>query len=206
MTPIDPQRDGRLFAAAAARNCEPILDVLRRVLPARGEVLEIASGTGQHVTHFAKALPELQWQPSDPDAGMRASIAAFIAHEHLANVRPPLALDVGLVPWPVTRADAVTCINMIHIAPWQAALDLLAGAARVLVPGGILVLYGPYRRFGRHTAESNAAFDAQLRASDPDWGVRDLEAVLDVARDHDLVDQEIVPMPANNFSVVLRKR
>jgi len=199
------QHERPLCAAAAERNREPILAVLERVLPARGEVLEIASGTGQHVVHFAKALPGLSWQPSEPDRAMHGSIAAWIAHEGLANVRPPIALDVSLDPWPVTRADAILCINMIHIAPWQAAVDLMAGAGRLLAPGGVLFLYGPYRRFGRHTADSNAAFDAQLKASDPDWGVRDLEAVVDIAEPNGLELEEVVAMPVNNFSVVLRK-
>jgi SAM-dependent methyltransferase len=196
---------GGLRAPAAERNKEPIVAVLKRVLPERGEVLEIASGTGQHVAHFAKALPLLQWQPSDPDHTIHGSIARWTAHERLENVRPPIALDVGVDPWPVDHADAVVCINMIHIAPWQATLDLMAGAGRVLPAGGVLVLYGPYRRFGRHTADSNAAFDAQLRATDPQWGVRDLEAVLDVAHQHGLASEEIVAMPANNLTLVLRK-
>jgi SAM-dependent methyltransferase len=196
--------DAGLLAPAAERNKEPILAVLKRVLPERGKVLEIASGTGQHVVHFAKAFPSLQWQPSDPDRHMHVSIARWIEHERLANVRPPIALDVG-EPWPVDHADAVLCINMIHIAPWQATLDLMAGAGRVLSAGGVLVLYGPYRRFGQHTADSNAAFDAQLRATDPHWGVRDLEAVLDVGQRHQLGAEEIVAMPANNLTLVLRK-
>ncbi len=197
--------DGGLSAPAAERNKEPILAVLRRVLPERGTVLEIASGTGQHVVHFAKALPSLRWQPSEPDRNMHASIQRWIGHAGLANVAPPVALDVCIKPWPVDRADAVLCINMIHIAPWQAGLDLIAGAARALPAGGVLVLYGPYRRGGEHTAESNAAFDAQLKATDPQWGVRDLEAVLAVAGRHGFAGEEIVAMPANNLTVVLRK-
>jgi len=198
-------RGERLVAPSAERNKEPILAVLWRVLPRQGAVLEIASGTGQHVTHFARALPDLQWWPSEPDVAMHGSIAAWIAHEGLTNVRPPVALDVGTAPWPIERADAVVCINMIHIAPWQATLDLMRGAGRVLPPDGVLVLYGPYRRGGEHTAPSNAAFDAQLRRSDPQWGVRDLEAVADAAKAHRLALEEIVPMPANNFVLVLRK-
>jgi hypothetical protein len=197
--------DAGLLAPAAERNKEAILAVLKRVLPERGRVLEIASGTGQHVVHFAKAFPSLQWQPSDPDRNMHGSIARWIEHDRLANVRPPIALDVGITPWPVDQADAVLCINMIHIAPWQATLDLMAGAGRLLPADAVLVLYGPYRRFGQHTADSNAAFDAQLRATDPQWGVRDLEAVLDVAHRHGLGKEEIVAMPANNLTVVLRK-
>jgi len=211
MAPDDGRRlptrssGGRLAAPAADRNKEPILTVLRRVLPQRGEVLEIASGTGQHVVHFATAFPALQWQPSDPDERMHASIESWIDNEQLSNVRAPITLDVCRLPWPVARADAILCINMIHIAPWQATLDLLAGAGRLLPPGGILFLYGPYRRRGRHTADSNAAFDAELRARDAEWGVRDLEAVTEVAASNGIVLDEVVAMPANNFSVVLRR-
>jgi SAM-dependent methyltransferase len=197
--------DGRVTAPAAERNKEPILEVLRRWLPPHGTVLEIASGTGQHVAHFAQALPSLAWQPSDIGVDGQESIRAWIAAERLSNVRPPLVLDVGRHPWPIDRAAAVICINMIHISPWQATLDLMAGAGRILDEGGILFLYGPYRRFGDHTAPSNAAFDADLRARDPAWGVRDLEAVTDAARGAGLTFCEAVPMPANNFSVIFRK-
>jgi SAM-dependent methyltransferase len=131
-------------APAADRNAEPILEVLRRVLPARGLVLEIASGSGQHAVHMARALPGIAWQPSDPDAGSRASIEAWRAEAALPNLRAPIALDV-LAPWPIDAADAVVCINMVHIAPWAASLALLAGAARVLPADGLLYTYGPYR-------------------------------------------------------------
>jgi SAM-dependent methyltransferase len=197
--------DARLYAPATARNRDPILAVLERSLPARGLVLEVASGTGEHAVHFAARLSALVFQPSDPDAAARASIDRWVAAAGLGNVRPALDLDAAAGGWPVDEADAVLCINMIHIAPWQATLDLMAGATRVLPAGGVLVLYGPYRRFGQHTADSNAAFDAQLRATDPQWGVRDLEAVLDVAHRHGLGSEEVVPMPANNLTVVLRK-
>ena len=155
--------------------------MLARVLPASGLVLEIASGTGQHAVHMARALPRLTWQPSDPDPEMRASIRAWTARSGLANVRAPLDLDVRAACWPLAAADAVVCINLIHIAPWSATAALAAGAARLLPPAGVLVLYGPFRREGRHTAPSNAAFDRSLRAADPDWGVRDLESAADVA-------------------------
>ena len=197
--------DGRWLFPAAERNKGPILDVLRRVLPARGLVLEIASGTGQHVVHFAAALPALVWQPTDPDPEMRASIAAWIAQERPANIRPPLDLDVTSAPWPIDHADAVLCINMIHVAPWAATARLVEGAARVLGTGRILFLYGPYRRFGRHTAPSNEAFDAQLRAQDPEWGVRDLEAVTEIAARHGFEPGEVCPMPANNHAVTFRR-
>jgi SAM-dependent methyltransferase len=194
----------RRTAPAAERNKEPILGVLKRVLPARGLVLEVASGSGQHVAHFARALPALQWQPTEFDPDMLPSIAAWIEAEPLANVRAPLLLDVGK-PWPIDRADAVVCINMTHISPWQATLDLISGTARVLDSGGVLFLYGPYRRFGAHTAPSNEAFDADLRARNPDWGVRDLEAVEAVAQQQGFALKDIAAMPANNFSVAFGK-
>ncbi|WP_179400745.1 DUF938 domain-containing protein [Burkholderia guangdongensis] len=202
-SPADPSQ--RLSAPAAERNRGPILDVLRRVLPARGAVLEIASGTGQHVVHFAQALPALDWQPSDPDTHARRSIAAWIAHTGLPNVREPLAFDVRDASWPLAAVDAIVCINMIHIAPWAAADALFAGASRALRPGGVLVLYGPYRRGGRHTAPSNEAFDAQLRSRDPSWGVRDLETVVALGLDRGLDCVEVVEMPANNLTVVFRR-
>lgn len=202
-THADPSQ--RLSAPAAERNRGPILDVLRRVLPASGSVLEIASGTGQHVVHFAQGLPALRWQPSDPDAHARRSIAAWIAYTGLPNVAEPLAFDVRDAAWPFATVDAIVCINMIHIAPWAAAEALFAGASRVLRPGGVLVLYGPYRRAGRHTAASNEAFDAQLKSRDPAWGVRDLEAVVALGLDAGLDCIEVVEMPANNLSVVFRR-
>jgi SAM-dependent methyltransferase len=194
----------RCSAPAADRNKGPILDVLARVLPATGDVCEIASGTGQHVVHFAAALPRLTWHPTEPDARLRASIAGWIAHTGLTNVRPPLHLDVG-EEWPIAKADAILCINMIHIAPWAATLHLVQGASRVLAPDGVLYLYGPYRRFGAHTAPSNAAFDADLRVTNPEWGVRDMETVVEVAGTSGFVLADVVPMPANNFSLVLRR-
>ena len=197
--------DGRWFTVSAERNKGPILAVLERTLPRTGLVLEIGSGTGQHVAHFAKALPELTWQPSDPDAAFRESIRSWVRGEHLGNVRAPVDLDVCRFPWPVTHADAVLCINMIHVAPWAATEALFAGAKDVLIHGGVLFLYGPYRRFGRHTAPSNEAFDAQLRTNDPTWGLRDLEAVVELAATAGFELAEFVDMPANNFSVVLRK-
>lgn len=192
-----------LTAPAAERNKEPILLVLKRVLPPSGLVLEIGSGTGQHVAHFARALPALEWQPSDPDPRSRASVRAWT--EGLANVRAPLDLHVCR-PWPVRQADAVVCINMIHVAPWAAAEALVAGAGEVVPAGGVLFLYGPYRRFGRHTAPSNEAFDASLRAEAPEWGVRDLGAVVALGAAAGFGLEEVVEMPANNLSVVLRKR
>lgn len=175
------------------------------MLPAAGHVLEIASGTGQHVAHFARGLPGLTFQPSEVDADRHASIEAWIAHGKLANVRPPIAFDVTRLPWPVRAADAVVCLNMIHISPWEATLALMRGAGEILSPGGVLVTYGPYARGGAHTAPSNEAFDASLKARDPRWGVRDMEAVAEAAGEAGLEFEEAVPMPANNFTLVFRR-
>jgi SAM-dependent methyltransferase len=190
---------------APERNKEPILQVLQRILPQRGRILEVASGTGQHIVHFARALPQLHWQPSDPEAAHRESIQARIEMEGLSNVAAPLALDVCDHPWPADGVDAVVCINMIHIAPWEATLALFEEAGRMLPPSGVLYLYGPYRREGRHTSASNEAFDADLRSRNPLWGVRDLEDVERHAGDFRLALGEVVPMPANNLSVVFRR-
>jgi SAM-dependent methyltransferase len=196
--------DGSLTAPAAARNRDPILAVLRRVLPARGTVLEIGSGTGEHAVYFAAGLPHLAWQPTDIDADALASISAHRRSAELPNLLPALALDAAAPVWPVARAEAVVAINLIHIAPWQAAKGLMAGTARVLAPGGVLYLYGPFKQDGRHAAPSNAAFDANLRACDPQWGVRDLREVAGLARRHGLDMVERVAMPANNLSVIFR--
>jgi SAM-dependent methyltransferase len=195
--------DPRRYAPATARNRDPILSVLRGVLPARGLVLEVASGTGEHCAHFAAALPGLDWQPTDPEAENRASIDAWC--RGLPNVRPAVALDAAAEAWPVPQADAVLCINMIHIAPWKATLGLLRGASRVLGEGGVLVLYGPYRRDGVPTAPSNEEFDASLRARDPRWGLRRLEEVAAEATRHGFGPPEVTEMPANNLTVLFRK-
>ena len=197
--------DPRLYAPAAARNRAPILAVLRGRLPPSGLVLEVASGSGEHAAFFAKALPSLAWQPSDNDPRALDSIAAFCAACALPNLLPPLRLDAEAATWPVREADAVLSINMIHIAPWSACIGLMAGAARLLPLGGLLYLYGPFMEKGRHTAPTNEAFDADLRARDPCWGVRDLDAVAEVAGRHGLELEETVAMPANNRSVVFRR-
>ena len=202
-SPLPP---GAIAAPAVARNREPILAVLRRVLPERGLVLEIASGSGEHAVYFAAALPGLTWQPTDADPEARESIAAYRAVMALPNVRPPLALDAAASHWPVTQADVIVSINMIHIAPWAAAEGLMTGAARLLPAGGMLFLYGPFREHGQHTAPSNAAFDESLRARNREWGVRDLDEVAALARRHGLVLEERVAMPANNLSVVFRRK
>jgi SAM-dependent methyltransferase len=190
---------------AAERNKEPILAVLRRVLPPAGTVLEVASGTGQHAVHFARGLPDLIWQPSEPDPDLRASITARVAAAGLPNLRQPLALDVLEPDWPIAHADAIVCINLIHIAPWPATEALFAHAGRLLAPPAVVVLYGPYRRRSVPTAPSNEAFDASLRRRNPAWGLRDLEAVEAVAATNGFAPPEVFEMPANNLSVVLRR-
>ncbi len=197
--------DPRPYAAAVARNREPILAVLRRVLPARGLVLEVASGSGEHALHFAPAFPSLLWQPSDRDPRAIASIAAHRATNEIPNLQPPLLLDAAAASWPIAQADAIVCINMIHIAPWEACIGLMAGAGRVLPKGGVLYLYGAYKEDGRHTADSNHAFDEDLRARNPLWGVRDLGEVTALAARHGLAHRETAVMPAHNRSVVFHR-
>lgn len=197
--------DRRLRSPSTARNREPILAVLQRVLPPDARVLEIASGSGEHGVFVARAMPGLTWQPSDPDADARASIAAWIETEGLSNVLSPRAIDVRQDLWGVEAEapyDAIVAINMIHISPWAATLGLLAGAGRLLRPGGVLYTYGPYKRDGRHTAPSNESFEASLRARDASWGVRDVAEVERAASLQGLALREIVDMPANNFSLV----
>ncbi len=201
---IAGMENARLHAPATLRNRDPLLAVLRPLLPGAGLVLEVASGTGEHVAHFAGALPGLLFQPTDPDADNRASIDAWT--EGLANVRPALALDTASASWPVARADAVLCINMVHISPWPATEGLVAGSARVLPSGRLLVLYGAFKRDDRHTAQSNAEFDADLRARDPAWGVRDLETVAALAEAAGFGAPEVVEMPANNLLVAFRRK
>jgi SAM-dependent methyltransferase len=194
-----------LTSAAAERNKDPILTVLESVLPASGRVLEIASGTGQHVCFFAAALPGLEWQPTEPDAAHREAIEARIRESGLANIAPPAALDVIEPHWPVSGSfDAVLCINMVHISPWAATHALLRGAARQLGPRGLLVLYGPYLENGT-AAQSNLDFDASLRRRNPEWGLRELAEVVRVGATHGLHRQQTVRMPANNLTLVFVK-
>jgi SAM-dependent methyltransferase len=193
-------------APAAARNREPILRVLREYLPRPALVLEIASGTGEHAVWFSSALSDVTWQPTDLDPEALRSIAAWRDAAGPPNLLPPLRLDAAADTWPVTRADAVVAINMVHIAPWTVTQGLMAGAARVLTSGGLVFLYGPFREGGVHTAVSNAAFDADLRARDPSWGIRDLDAITALARQHGIMGPERIAMPANNLSVVFRRR
>jgi SAM-dependent methyltransferase len=194
----------RLSSPAAERNKEAILEVLRRVLPESGRVLEIASGTGQHAAHFAAQLPRLIWQSSDPDPSCRAAAMERIVAAGLPNLPAIVDLDVHAQPWPIDSAAAVVCINMIHIAPWSAAEALVEGAGRVLDRGSPLVLYGPFRRSGVATAASNEAFDANLRRRDPRWGLRRLESVIELAARHGLQFEQVSELPANNIAVVFR--
>ena len=194
--------DARLRYIATDRNRDPILGVLKRILPARGLVLEIASGSGEHIVYFARALPELTFQPSDPDPKTLPSIAAWTAHEAAANVLPPLAIDASAGEWPVQSADAILCINMVHISPWSATQGLIRNAARLLPKGGPLYLYGPYRRAGIATAQSNEDFDVSLKGRNPEWGLRNVEDVARLAAMAGFSAPEIVEMPANNLSVV----
>lgn len=192
---------------STARNRAPILAVLAPRLPAvSGLVLEVAAGAGEHAVHCAAALPHLQWRPTDPDPEALASIAAWREHAGLPNLLAPLRLDAAdPAAWPVARADAVVNINMLHISPWSAAEGLMAGAGRLLPPGGMLFLYGPYLERDVETAPSNLAFDASLRGRNPAWGIRRLEDVTALAAAHGLVLAERIGMPANNLAVVFRK-
>lgn len=200
--------DARQYSPSAARNRDQILDALTRVLPKKGIALEIGSGTGEHTAYFAKALPGLIWLPSDPDYGSRLSIEAWIATEGLANVRAPVALDVRQEIWGVegdAPLDAMISLNMLHIAPWEAALMLLTGAGRLLGPGGVLFFYGPFMLGGTHTAPSNAAFDTDLKKRDPRWGVRDVDDLVREGALRGLELREVVKMPANNLSLIFVK-
>ena len=194
-----------LTSESVARNRDPILHVLQRILPQTGIVLEVASGTGEHAVHFAAALPNLLWQPTDRDPDALRSIAAHRTIASLGNLRPPIPLDVSRPPWPVLRADAIVAINMIHIASWHATEGLMTLCDRMLAPGGVLFLYGPFREAGVSLAPSNAAFDASLKERDPAWGLRELGVVRDLAARHgfDLVDR--IAMPANNLSLAFRR-
>ncbi len=200
--------DQRMFSPSVARNSASILAVLQRVLPVRGLVLEIGCGTGEHAVHFAAAMPNLSWQPSDPDSRSRASTAGWIEFSGLGNVLPPLDIDVCATAWPEglsTQFDAIVSLNMVHIAPWAASLGLFAGAGALLGRGGTLFLYGPFMRDGVHNAPSNAAFDTALKEQDPTWGVRDIAELEHVGKAFGLTLRETIEMPANNMSLVFIK-
>ena len=201
MTSDDP----RQCAPAATRNRGPILAVLQSILPPSGLVLEVASGTGEHVVHFARAFPMLEWQPSDLSREARRSIDGWIAAEGSENVHPALDIDAASDRWPLDHAAAVVCINMIHISPWAATEGLMRGASRILDPGAPLYLYGPFRRAAKPIEPSNAAFDKDLRSRDPRWGLRDLDEVAACAGSHGFNLDGVVEMPANNLSVIFRR-
>jgi SAM-dependent methyltransferase len=213
--------DARQYAPATGRNREPILAVLQQVLPPTGTVLEVSSGTGEHAVFFAPRLYPCKWLPSDPNPLARASITAWGEYCPAQNLYPAIALDARDSIWPIEAEElpqplqgldfqrdsivAIANINMIHIAPWSACLGLMAGASRILPPGGILYLYGPFKQGGIHTAPSNEAFDLSLEAQNPEWGVRDLDQVVAVAQEQNLSLIKTVTMPANNLSVVFRR-
>jgi hypothetical protein len=192
-------------APATARNREAIAAVLREVLPESGTMLEIASGSGEHAVYLAPLFPGLLWQPSDPDPEALTSIEAWQADVAADNLLPPVFLDAASKTWPVDRADAVLCINMVHISPWDATVGLMRGAGRLLGAGAPLILYGPYRRAGIATAPSNEAFDLSLKARNPAWGLRDLEVVQAEAAGQGLGFERLYEMPANNLTLVFRK-
>lgn len=197
--------DARRSAPHVARNAEPILDILRPILPETGVVLEIASGSGEHALHFARALPNLVFQPSDPDPVALASIEAWRSSEGPDNLLSPVKLDAATGPWPAGKVDAILCINMAHISPWAATIGLMHGAGLLLPPGAPLYLYGAWRRAGVETAPSNAAFDESLKARNPDWGLRDVADAEAVARRHGLSLETVIEMPANNLSLIFRR-
>ncbi len=204
-TPGEGGSEDRRHAPATLRNRDAIAAVLAEWLPKAGTVLEVASGSGEHIVHFAAVFPRLHWQPSDPDPAGLTSIAAWSAEAGLANIAPPLALDASASVWPVDRADAILCINMVHISPWTAALGLFAGAARLLPPGAPLILYGPFIESDVPTADSNLAFDASLRSRDPAWGLRDTGDVKTAADQAGLAFAQRRAMPANNLMLLLRR-
>jgi SAM-dependent methyltransferase len=197
--------EAKRFAPATARNRDAIAEVLAAVLPPSGRILEIASGTGEHLVHFAATFPALDWQPSDYDAAGVASIAAWSSEAGLPNILPPLRIDAATSSWPVGPVDAMLCINMVHIAPWAATKGLFEGAERLLSAGGILYLYGPYREANVATVESNEAFDVSLKDRNPDWGLRAVDDITSLALQHGLTLEKRVAMPANNLSLVFRK-
>jgi hypothetical protein len=200
-------RSGLRHAPATLCNRDPILEVLKRVLPAEGTLLEIASGTGEHAAYMATRLPGWTWQPSDQDRSALAHIDGYAEECGCLRIRPAVELDVCDAPWPVTRANAILCCNMIHIAPWAAAFGLFSGAARVLGEGTPLFLYGPFKRDGKHTAPSNEAFDRNfLKARNPEWGMRCLDTEVNpLAQETGFHLDEIIQMPANNLTAIFRR-
>lgn len=207
--PENRDNDARLHAPATERNRHVILDVLKAHLPSSGALLEVASGTGQHAAHFAPHFPGLDWQPTDLDPLHVTSIDAWRDHVGADNLRTALLLDVMARDWPTSHLNGpvmgLTAINLIHIAPFSVTQSLIDGAARHVSDGGVLFLYGPYKQNGAHTSDSNEAFDASLKSRNPDWGVRDMEVVTELATDAGFNAPEVIAMPANNFSLVFTK-
>ena len=203
--PAPPSGPPARSAPAATRNREPIADVLSEWLPASGLVLEIASGTGEHAVHFAERFPRLDWQPSDIHPDALSSIRAWRESAALRNLREPIVLDAATSDWPIDEADAVLSINMVHISPWTSALGLVAGAARILPPGGALILYGPWLKDDIATAPSNVAFDRDLRSRDPEWGLRRVEDLAAAAASRGFELEQTRAMPANNLMLLLRR-
>ncbi len=197
--------DLRQYAPATLRNRDLILGILRDVLPTKGVILEIASGSGEHVVHFARSFPDLVFQPSDREPKSLESVAAWVEATRVANVLAPTVLDVSQSAWPIASADGIICINMVHISPWEATLGLVKGAAAILPSTAPFYLYGPYKREGFATAPSNQAFDRSLRDRNATWGLRDLEAVAAAAQSVGFSVPTITEMPANNLSVVFRR-
>jgi hypothetical protein len=199
----EAEGEGRKFAPATQRNREAIAGVLSDLLPPDGLVLELASGSGEHAVYFAGLFPHLIWQPSDPDPDALTSIQAWREHAGLSNVLAPLNIDTTAPTWPIRSADAVLCINMIHISPWSSTEGMIAGSRQLLGPGQPLLLYGPFEQAGVETAPSNIAFDASLRERNPQWGLRRIEDVIALSRNYGFSREHVVPMPANNLFVAL---
>lgn len=200
---FDESKAAKRYAPATDRNRDAITEILRHILPASGLVLEVASGTGEHAVHFAQAFQGLTWQPSDPDPAGLASIEAWSSEAQLANLLPPIALDASM-NWSVAYADAIICINMTHISPWEATLGLVRGAGELLPEDGALYLYGPYRQNDVPTVKSNEDFDASLRSRNPAWGLRYVEDVAAAAEEFGVRLQSVIEMPANNLSLIFR--
>ncbi len=209
--PFEKVKDGRQFSPSAARNAAPILEVLKTCLPESGTILEVAAGTGEHSVLFAPEFPELFWLATDPAQDKIESIRAWHLFKPSPNLLAPITLDAAAKTWPVEKTDlpapitGIVCINLIHVSPWRAGQGLLAAAGRILGSGGILYLYGAYKMAGQHTAPSNEEFDVMLRRTDAEWGLRSLEDVEAEANKDHLKLINVVPMPANNFSVVFQK-
>ncbi len=202
---FDDMGEAKRYAPATERNRDAIAHVLMGMLPKSGTVLEVASGTGEHIVHFARCFPHLTWQPSDYDDAGLASIAAWTEESGLSNINPPIRIDASAEVWPISHADAILCINMVHISPWAATLGLMAGAGRLLSTGGALYLYGPYFEDGVDTAASNLEFDQSLRDRNPEWGIRRLSDIITAAAQYGLSLDTKIEMPANNLSLIFRR-